>query len=117
MSSVNLGMVGVFEAAKAATDKKILVTAKYTDKTSFGPDNFVTSLIYDFAGPLVDIITKIQAGETGGYYPLGFDTGVKLQTPLQNVDPAVAAQVEEIIGKVMDGTIVVVKDSSEIVTE
>jgi len=117
MSSVNLGMVGVFEAAKATTDKKILVTAKYTDKTSFGPDNFVTSLIYDFAGPLVNIITKIQAGETGGYYPLGFDTGVKLQTPLQNVDPAVATQIEEIIGKVMDGTIVVVKDSTEITTE
>jgi basic membrane protein A len=114
MSSVNLGMVGVFEAAKAVTDTKILVTAKYTDKTSFGPDNFVTSLLYDFSKPLVDIVTKIQAGETGGYYPLGFDTGVKLQTPLQNVDPAVAAQIEEIITKVMDGTIVVVKDSTEV---
>lgn len=114
MSSVNLGMVGVFEAAKAATGKKILVTAKYTDKTSFGPDNFVTSLLYDFSKPLVDIVTKIQAGETGGYYPLGFATGVKLQTPLQNVDPAVAAQVEGIIAKVMDGTIVVVKDSTEV---
>jgi basic membrane protein A len=117
MSSVNLGMVGVFEAAKAVTDKKILITAKYTDKTSFGPDNYVTSLIYDFAGPIEQIVTKIKAGETGGYYPLGFDTGVKLQTPLQNVDPAVATQIEDIIKKVVDGTIVVVKDSSEVKTE
>ncbi len=117
MSSVNLGMVGVFEAAKAATDKKVLITAKYTDKTSFGAENYLTSLLYDFAGPLEEIVTKIEAGETGGYYPLGFATGVKLQTPIQNVDPAVAAQIEEIIGKVMDGTITVVKDSTEVKTE
>ena len=57
-------------------------------------------------------MTKIQAGETGGYYPLGFDTGVMLQLPLQNVTPEVAAQVEEIIQKITDGTIVVVKDST-----
>ena len=117
MGSVNLGMVGVFEAAKATTDKKILITAKYSDKTSFGPDNYITALLYDFSKPLVDIVTKIQAGETGGYYPLGFDTGVKLQLPLQNVTPEVAAQVDEIIQKVTDGTIVVVKDSTEITTE
>lgn len=117
MSSVNLGMVGVFEAAKAVTDKKVLITAKYTDKTSFGAENYLTSLLYDFSNPLEQIVTKIQAGETGGYYPLGFDTGVKLQTPIQNVDPAVATQIEEIIGKVMDGTIVVVKDSTEVKTE
>jgi len=114
MGSVNLGMVGVFEAAKATTDKKILVTAKYIDKTDFGPENYVTSVLYDFAGPIIDIITKIQAGELGGYYPLGFDTGVKLQTPLQNVSAEVAAQVEEIIGKVVSGEIEVVKDSTEI---
>jgi basic membrane protein A len=114
MGSVNLGMVGVFEAAKATADKKILITAKYSDKTSFGPDNYITALLYDFSDPLVQIITKIQAGETGGYYPLGFDTGVKLQLPLQNVPAEVSAQVEEITEKVISGEIVVVKDSSEV---
>jgi basic membrane protein A len=114
MGSVNLGMVGVFEAAKATTDRKVLITAKYSDKTSFGPDNYITALLYDFSDPLVQIITKIQAGETGGYYPLGFDTGVKLQLPLQNVPAEVAAQVEEITEKVISGEIVVVKDSSEV---
>jgi basic membrane protein A len=114
MGSVNLGMVGVFEAAKSTTDKKILITAKYSDKTSFGPDNYITALLYDFSDPLVQIITKIQGGETGGYYPLGFDTGVKLQLPLQNVSAEVAAQVEEITQKVISGEIVVVKDSSEV---
>jgi len=114
MGSVNLGMVGVFEAAKATTDRKILITAKYSDKTSFGPDNYMTALLYDFSDPLVQIITKIKAGETGGYYPLGFDTGVKLQLPLQNVPEEVSAQVEELTQKVISGEIVVVKDSTEV---
>jgi len=114
MGSVNLGMIGVFEAAKATTDRKILITAKYSDKTSLGPDNYMTALLYDFSDPLVQIITKIKAGETGGYYPLGFDTGVKLQLPLQNVPEEVSAQVEEITQKVISGEIVVVKDSTEV---
>ena len=114
MGSVNLGMVGVFEAAKATTDRKILITAKYIDKTSFGPENYITSVLYDFAGPLVDIITSIQGGQTGGYYPLGFDTGVKLQFPLQNVSAEVAAQVEAIVNKVISGEITVLKDSTEV---
>ncbi|PKN95576.1 MAG: hypothetical protein CVU45_00745, partial [Chloroflexi bacterium HGW-Chloroflexi-7] len=114
MSSLNLGVYGVFEAAKAVADKNILVTVKYTDKTSYAPANYVTSVIYDFAGPLQEIVTRIQAGELGGYYPLGFDTGVKVQLPLKNVDPAVQTQVEETVQKVIDGTIVVVEDSTEI---
>lgn len=114
MSSLNLGVYGVFEAAKAVADKQILVTVKYTDKTSYAPANYVTSVIYDFAGPLQDIIMRIYAGETGGYYPLGFDTGVKVQLPLKNVDPAVQTQVEETVQKVIDGSIVVVEDSTEI---
>lgn len=114
MSSLNLGVYGVFEAAKAVPDKNILVTVKYTDKTSYAPANYVTSVIYDFAGPLQEIIARINAGETGGYYPLGFDTGVIVQLPLKNVDPAVQTQVEETVQKVIDGTIVVVEDGSEI---
>jgi basic membrane protein A and related proteins len=114
MSSLNLGVYGVFEAAKAVPDKNILVTVKYTDKTSYAPVNYVTSVIYDFAGPLQDIITKIQAGELGGYYPLGFATGVKLQLPLKNVDASVQTQVEETMKKVIDGTITVVEDGTEI---
>jgi len=114
MSSLNLGVYGVFEAAKAVTDKKILVTAKYTDKTSYAPDNYITSVLYDFSGPLQDIVAKIEAGETGGYYPLGFDTGVKVQFPLKNVDESVQKAVEETVQKVIDGQIVVVEDSSEV---
>lgn len=116
MASVNLGVLGVFEAAKAAGEsgKTVLVTAKYTDKASFAPKNYITSVIYDFAKPLEDIVTKIQAGETGGYYPLGFDTGVSIKFPLANVDPSVETQAKEVVAKVMDGTIKVVEDSTEV---
>lgn len=112
MGSLNLGMFGLFEAAKAA-GPDVRVTAKYTDKRTYAPENYMTSLIYDFAGPLTEIYNKIQAGETGGYYPLGFDTGVSLQQPLTNVKPEVAAQMETIIKDLVDGKIQVVKDVSE----
>jgi len=116
MCSVNLGVLGVFEAAKSAGDngKTVLVTAKYTDKSSFAPKNYITSVIYDFAKPLEDIVSKIQAGETGGYYPLGFDTGVSIKFPLANVDASIEAQAKDIVAKVMDGTIKVVEDSTEV---
>jgi basic membrane protein A len=113
MGSLNLGMFGVFEAVKASSNK-VLVTAKYSDKASYAPDNYLTSLIYDFAGPLKAIYAKIQAGETGGYYPLGFDTGVIIQTPLMNVDETVSSEMEAVINDVISGKIAVVKDTSEI---
>ncbi len=114
MCAVNLGVFGAFEAVKAVPDKHVLITVKYIDKASFAPNNYITALLYDFAGPLKEIFTKIQAGETGGYYPLGFDTGVALKTPFKNVDPAIETQVTGILDKVKAGTVVVVKDVSEI---
>jgi basic membrane protein A len=113
MGSLNLGMFGLFEAVKASPTK-VLVTAKYTDKSTYAPDNYMTSLLYDFAGPLKDIYAKIQAGETGGYYPLGFATGVALQTPLKNVSPEVQAEMDTLLADLRAGKIEVVKDTSEI---
>lgn len=110
VGSLNLGMQGVFESVKANSGTKVLVTAKYSDKAQFAPDNYITSLIYDFAGPLKDIVTKVQAGEKGGYYPLGFDTGVKLQTPLQNVPASVSTEMDAVIADLVSGKIQVVKD-------
>lgn len=42
VGSLNLGMVGVFEAAKNA-GKPVWVTAKYSDKSSFAPDQYLSS--------------------------------------------------------------------------
>jgi len=106
--SLNLGMLGVFEAVKSAS-KPVWVTAKYTDKSSFAPDHYVTSLLYDFAGPLQAIVSKIMAGEGGGYYPLGFDTGVALQPP-KHVSDEVRAKMEEINRRLISGEIQVIKN-------
>jgi basic membrane protein A len=113
IGSLNLGMFGLFEAVKAA-QKPVLVTAKYTDKSSYAPKNCITSLLYDFAGPLKDIVQKIQAGQKGGYYPLGFATGVKLQLPLKNVGDDVNAAATQAIEDVRSGKIQVVKDNTPI---
>ena len=113
VGSLNLGMFGVFESVKAA-QTPILVTAKYTDKTNFAPKNYVTSLLMDFKGPLEEIIGKIQAGEKGGYYPLGFATGVTLQTPLLNVPDNVNTEMTQIMNDIKDGKIKVTKDTTAI---
>ncbi len=113
MGSLNLGMFGVFEAAQAA-DSQVWVTAKYSDKSSFAPDHYLTSLIYDYAGPLEDILTRIGEGESGGYYPLGFDTGVGLQFPLSNVSEEVNAEMETLTEALASGEIEVVKNSEPI---
>ncbi len=113
MGSLNLGMFGVFESVKAASTK-IWVTAKYTDKTAYAPANYLTSVLYDFSGPLKDIVGKIQAGEKSGYYPLGFATGVALQSPLKNVAPEVQSEMDAIVADLKSGKIQVVKDISEV---
>ena len=114
MGSMNLGMLGLFEAAKAAsTDtSKILVSAKYIDKTTFAPKNYVTSALYDYTPALKDIVTAVIGGTLGGYYNLEFGKGVNVQMPLKNVDPAVQAKAEQIIADIIAGKIVVEKNST-----
>ncbi|MGH2536322.1 MAG: BMP family protein [Candidatus Promineifilaceae bacterium] len=113
VGSLNLGMLGIFEAVKAA-EKPVWVTAKYTDKAEFAPDQYITSLIYDYEGPLKEILAAIQAGESGGYYPLGFDTGVALQFPLNHVSNEVNTEVQAITDQLIAGDIEVVKNAEPI---
>jgi basic membrane protein A and related proteins len=112
MGSLNLGMFGAFEAVKAVPYPRVLITAKYMDKSGFAPDNYVTSLLYDFTTPLKDIIQHIMAGKIGGYYSLDFDTGKSLQLPLLNLEPRVEVRVNTLRDQVMNGTIQVIQDTS-----
>ncbi len=112
IGSLNLGMLGVFEAVKAS-DKKVWVIAKYVDKSQFAPDNYITSVIYDFVGPMKEIVQKIKAGEKGGYYLLGFNTGVNIQ-PLKNTAPELNTEIQQIAKDIQDGKIQVKKDSTKI---
>ncbi len=112
IGSLNLGMFGLFEAVKAS-DKEVWAIAKYVDKSEFAPDNYVTAVIYDFAGPLKDIVQKIEAGETGGYYPLGFDTGVEIQS-LQNAAPELNSEAQQLVKDIEAGNITVEKNTTPI---
>ncbi len=114
VGSLNLGMVGAFQAVKGQPAGKVKVTAKYTDKSQFAPEHYVTSVLYDFEKPFVDILAKVRAGERGGYYPLGFETGVSLQTPLRNLDAEVAKQVEQVVADVRSGKTAVEKNVTPI---
>jgi len=109
VGSLNLGMFGLFEAVKGAPGK-VWATAKYTDKSLYAPDNCVTSLLYDWAGPLKEIVQRIMAGEKGGYYPLGFDTGVALQFPLRNVSEELNKEIQQIVADIESGKIKVEKN-------
>ncbi len=113
VSSLNLGTLGVLEAAKAA-DSEVLVIAKYTDKSEFGPEVYITSMIYDFAGPLKDLVGEIQDGNTGGMYHLGFDTGIDLQFPLQNVGGDVNDNVQSLLDDMKAGEVEVIKNTDPV---
>lgn len=112
--SLNLGIFGVFEAAKAKGEGSVLVTAKYIDKTNFAPKNYITSLLYDFKGPMKEIVGRIQKGEKGAYYPLGFATGVGVQFPLQNVSKDIQPAIESIVNDVKSGKTQVIKNTDKV---
>jgi basic membrane protein A and related proteins len=112
--SLNLGIFGVFEAAKAKGEGNVLVTAKYIDKTNFAPKNYITSLIYDFKGPMTDIVKRIQKGDKGAYYPLGFATGVAVQMPLLNVSKDIQPDIQKLVDDVKSGKITVVKNTDKV---
>lgn len=113
VSSLNLGTLGVFEAAKNAS-AEVLVIAKYTDKSEIDPDHYVTSMLYDFSGPLTDIVRNIQNGQSGGMYHLGFDTGIDLQLPLQNASSELNSETEALLNDMKAGQIEVIKNSEPI---
>ncbi len=113
LGSLNLGMLGVFEAAKAAPHK-VWITAKYSDKSQFAPDNYITSALYDYTKPVKDIVQNILNGKPGGYYPMGFETGHTVQLPLRNVPPGLEEEVKQILEDLKSGKIQVVKDTTPV---
>jgi basic membrane protein A and related proteins len=102
LTSLNLGVVGAFEAASEADG--VLMTAKYTDKSNLGADTYLTSVIYDFTVMLDEILTSIDEGETGGYLGMTYEQGISLQEPT-NVDPAVVDEVNQVVEDLKSGTI------------
>lgn len=113
VGSLNLGAVGVFQAAASTPAGETWVTAKYTDKSSFGKEHYAGSVIYDFTRPLADILGKAIGGEKSGYYPLGFDTGVTIQVP-DGVPAEVRTAVTEATDSIRSGKIEVARNTDPI---
>lgn len=112
LGSLNLGMLGVFEAAKKA-ETKVYVTAKYTDKSSFAPDNYVTAELVDFSKPLLEIVKEIMDGKTGRMYGMDLGKGIDIQFPLKNVPAEVENKLKTIIEDIKAGKTEVIKDVSK----
>lgn len=106
VGSLNLGAVGTFQAVQTRPEGEVWVTAKYTDKSQFGEGRYAGSAIYDFVQPLSDVLDRISSGETSGYYPMGFDTGVEIQVS-DAVPAEVRAEVEKVVAEIVDGTVTV----------
>jgi basic membrane protein A len=113
LGSLNLGMVGAFEAAKSEGDGTVLMTAKYTDKSDLAPENYLTSVIYDFSVMLDEILTQVEDGKTGGYLGMDYDQGISVQAPA-NVDQAVTDQVDKAVEDLKSGAIEVERDVTPI---
>lgn len=113
VGSLNLGAVGLFQAAAGKSAGSLWVTAKYTDKSSFGKEHYAGSVIYDFTKPLAEILGKAKNGEKSGYYPLGFATGVTVQVP-DNVPAEVKTAVTGAMDDVKSGKVQVARNTEPI---
>jgi basic membrane protein A and related proteins len=113
LGSLNLGMVGAFEAVKSEGGGKTLMTAKYTDKSKLAPKNYVTSVIYDFSVMLDEILTQVEKGKDGGYLGMDYDKGISVQEPA-NVDKSVVDAVDKAVADLKSGAIEVKRDVTPI---
>ncbi len=112
IGSLNLGMLGLFEAVKG---KPTLVTAKYTDKSQFSPDNYVTSVLYDFEPVLLEVVGGITSGaKKGGIYSFGWGQGVSMQKPYKKVSDAAAKVADQVMDDIKSGKLKVEKNSAAI---
>jgi basic membrane protein A and related proteins len=112
LGSLNLGMVGAFEAVKS-DGGSVLMTAKYTDKSDLAPDNYLTSVIYDFSVMMDDILGQIEDGETGGYLGMDYDKGISIQAP-ENADQAAVDLMDKAVEDLKSGTVEVERDVTPI---
>jgi basic membrane protein A and related proteins len=110
ISSVNLGNYGLFTAAQEA-NSQVLVTTKYTDKSTHAPQNYLTTDLFDFSTPLLEIVERIIGGEQGGYLKLEYGEGKPRDTqfPLLNVSDEISTQVKQISDQVASGAINVIQ--------
>jgi len=113
VSSLNLGVVGAFEAMKGTPAGKNWITVKYTDKSSNDPDHYAATVLYDFAEPLQAILDEIEDGTTSGIYVMGFGKGADVSIG-DNVPADAKKAAEQAAADVESGATEVELDQSEV---
>ena len=113
ITSLNLGVVGAFKAVNDTAAGSTWLTVKYTDKSQNGPEHYAATVLYDFIGPLSEILDDIEADKTTGHYVIGFGKGATVEVGDDVPDEAKAA-VEEAVAGITDGSIEVELDQSEV---
>lgn len=113
ITSLNLGVIGSFKAVKEKDPGTAWLTVKYTDKSQNGPDHYAGTALYDFVGPLTEITGKIDDGETKGHFVINFGSGATVQVG-DNVPAEVKDAVQKSVDGILDGSIKVKLDQSEI---
>lgn len=113
ITSLNLGVVGAFQAVTTTEPGSTWITVKYTDKSSNGPEHYAATVLYDFKAPLASILESIDGGETSGHYLIGFGQGASVELG-DGIPEDARAAVEEAVAGISDGSIVVELDQSEV---
>jgi basic membrane protein A len=98
---VNLGVYGVAEAVKASP-KGALITTLYTEKWDSAPRHMSVSLLFDFAKPYREVVSRILKGENAGYYEMRPGSGFEL-SEIRHVPPEVATKVKALFRDIAAG--------------
>lgn len=113
ITSLNLGVVGAFQAVKQEDVGDAWITVKYTDKSANGPEHYAASVIYDFSAPLAKIVERIEAGERSGYFALTFGDGTSVDVG-DSVPADAKRAAEEAVERIQSGELTVELDQSEV---
>lgn len=108
ISGLDLGTQGLLEAVKAKAQGTAWATGLYTNTQGLAPDHYLTGVLTDFTTPVVDILSRIRAGERSGYYPMDFESGLLLSNI--NASENIRNEVQTAIDKVMRGEVKVNKN-------
>lgn len=113
VTSLNLGVVGAFEAMKGTPAGKNWITVKYTDKSANDPEHYAATVLYDFAKPLQAILDEIEGGTRTGVYVMGFGKGADVSIG-DNVPAEAKKAAEQAVADVESGATEVELDQSEV---
>lgn len=115
LSGVNMGNFGIIEAVNS-NEFPVYFTTIYTSKLSFSKNRYLTSDMFDFSGPLLDIIGRIKNGITSGYIQMPWGEGKSRFTlfPISNVSPSINEEIKIIANKITIGEIIVQNDMTSL---